>query len=137
MKKLLIITISMISLTSIARPHGHHGWHHRGHHGHFHHCGRHSWIAPAAIVGGALVAGAISRVYDRPTVVQPIITTPVTPTYQVVQPVQVNSPTVVRTPVPVTQRVWVEGRYEDQVQPNGVIVRVWIPGHYQTVVTYR
>lgn len=48
-------------------------------------------------------------------------------------PVVVASPTVVTT----TQNVWVEGRYVDQVQPNGVVVRVWQPGHYeQRVVTY-
>ena len=28
--------------------------------------------------------------------------------------------------------VWVEGRYIDQVQPNGSVTRVWNPGHYET-----
>jgi len=28
-------------------------------------------------------------------------------------------------------RVWVEGRYVDQVQANGSVVRVWQPGHYE------
>ncbi|MGN0854067.1 MAG: hypothetical protein ACI4R9_00945 [Kiritimatiellia bacterium] len=51
-------------------------------------------------------------------------------------PVVVASPTVVASPVVATpvytmQNVWVEGRYVDQVQPNGTIVRVWQPGHYE------
>ena len=39
---------------------------------------------------------------------------------------------VVSTPVYSTQNVWVEGRYVDQVQPNGTVLRVWQPGHYET-----
>ncbi len=52
-------------------------------------------------------------------------------------PVVVTPAPVVVTPAPVTttmvvtpQRVWVEGRYIDQIQPNGTIIRVWQPGHY-------
>jgi hypothetical protein len=40
----------------------------------------------------------------------------------------VQQPVVVRQPV----QVWVEGRYVDQVQPNGVVLRTWVPGHYET-----
>ena len=48
------------------------------------------------------------------------------------QPVVVQQqPVVVQQPVPVTQNVWVEGRYVDQVQANGTTVRVWQPGHYE------
>ena len=43
----------------------------------------------------------------------------------------VAAPTVV-APVATTQQVWVEGRYVDQVQPNGIVVRTWQPGHYET-----
>jgi hypothetical protein len=44
----------------------------------------------------------------------------------------VTTPVVV-TPQPVAtvQSVWVEGRYVDQVQPNGTLLRVWQPGHYE------
>ena len=43
----------------------------------------------------------------------------------------VTTPAVVTTPVYQTQNVWVEGRYVDQVQPNGTVLRVWQPGHYE------
>ena len=46
--------------------------------------------------------------------------------------VLVNQPTIIVQPMKAT--VWVEGRYVDQVQPNGVIIRVWQPGHYETIV---
>lgn len=47
-------------------------------------------------------------------------------------PVVVAPAPVVVTPTVTTQNVWVEGRYIDQVQPNGTIIRVWQPGHYET-----
>lgn len=46
--------------------------------------------------------------------------------------VLIPQPTVVVQPVQIT--IWVEGRYVDQVQPNGVVIRVWQPGHYETIV---
>jgi len=41
------------------------------------------------------------------------------------------APVVVEGAVTTVQTVWVEGRYVDQVQPDGTIVRVWVPGHYE------
>ncbi len=54
-------------------------------------------------------------------------------TYVAPASVVVTSAPVVVAPTPVyaTQNVWVEGRYVDQVQPNGTVVRVWQPGHYE------
>lgn len=34
-------------------------------------------------------------------------------------------------PPPGHVRVWVSGRYVDEVQPNGIVVRRWVPGHYE------
>ena len=59
------------------------------------------------------------KVVTIPAVTTPVVTAPV-----VVTP-------VVTTPVYTTQTVWVEGRYVDQVQANGIVVRVWQPGHYE------
>ena len=43
------------------------------------------------------------------------------------------SPTViVQSPVVVPRQVWIEGKYEDQVE-NGILVRKWIPGHWETI----
>ena len=64
------------------------------------------------------------KVVTIPAVTTPVVTAPV-----VVTPVATT--TVVTTPVYTTQTVWVEGRYVDQVQANGVVVRVWQPGHYE------
>jgi hypothetical protein len=52
----------------------------------------------------------------------------VTPAPVVVAPASV---VVATAPVYQTQNVWVEGRYVDTVQPNGVTVRTWQPGHYE------
>ncbi len=46
-------------------------------------------------------------------------------------PVVVAPAPVVVSPTYVTQKVWVEGRYIDQVQANGTVIRVWQPGHYE------
>ena len=54
-----------------------------------------------------------------------------TPVVAAPAPVVVTTPAVVTTPVYQTQNVWVEGRYVDQVQPNGTVLRVWQPGHYE------
>ena len=91
------------------RPHHHHS------HSVWGHGGRHFWPGFAAgVVGAAL--------YDA-------ITPP---------PVVVNPAPVVVPPAPVVQyrQVWVEGRYVDQVQPNGAVIRVWQPGHYEQRQVY-
>ncbi len=69
---------------------------------------------------GGVVGGVIA---DK------VVTTPVVTTHVVSTPVVVTP--VVTAPVYTTQTVWVEGRYVDQVQPNGVVLRVWQPGHYE------
>ena len=82
---------------------------------------------------GGVVGGTLAETLSGPKVVHETVV--------VHQPVA----TVVTTPVVVqqatcteTQRIWVEGCYVDQVQPNGTVIRVWQPGHYETrtVVKY-
>ncbi len=108
-----------------ARHHG--GGHHGGGH---HHRGGSFWgrggrnFLPGfigGVVGGALIGNRTTYVNTSPVVV--------TPAPVVVSP----APVVVPAPTPVytTQNVWVEGRYIDQVQPNGTVIRVWQPGHYE------
>ena len=143
MNKKLIVAFGMaaLALGAFAGPHGHHGGHgfHRGpaiHHygGHHHHHsgwgrgGRGFW---PGFVGG--VVGSL--VYDALTPAPVVVTAPAV----VSAPAVVAAPTVVApaatviqtAPVAQTQSVWVEGRYIDQVQPNGSVVRVWQPGHYE------
>lgn len=73
-----------------------------------------------------MVGGVIANsVVTTPVVAAPVVTTPVVTT-----PIVTTS--VVAAPAYTTQQVWVEGRYIDQVQPNGTVVRVWQAGHYET-----
>ncbi len=143
-KTILVVALAAVlgTGTCFARPGGgrHHGGGHRpppprhhfhgGHHGggrHHHRHGGSFWgrggrnFLPGfigGVVGGAIVGGTTRYVNTAPVVVTPA-------------PVVVTSPTVVATPVYTTQNVWVEGRYVDQVQPNGTVIRVWQPGHYE------
>ena len=68
---------------------------------------------------GGVVGGTLVDVVTGPRVVAPapVVVTP--------------APVVVAAPAVQTQNFWVEGRYVDQVQPNGTVVRVWQPGHYE------
>jgi len=85
--------------------------------------GRNFWPGFIGGVVGGIVGNAVARpAYSEPVVVQP--------TTVVTQPVVVQQP-VVQTVVSQPARVWVEGRYVDQVQANGMVVRVWQPGHYE------
>ena len=151
MKKMMIMLgVSAIAVCAFARPHGgpghghghggpaprHYSHHppshhyHRSHHG----CawgrgGRNFWPGfVGGVVAGALVDGYIGpRVTETVVVQQPVVTT---------TPVVVDATPVVASQT-VVQRVWVEGRYIDQIQPNGTVVRVWQPGHYeQRAVSY-
>lgn len=143
-KKLLVaVCVVALAAGAEARPHGgghgrphggpvfHHGGGHRGvhHHSAWGRGGRHFWPGFA----GGLVAGAVYEAVTAPrtTIVTPVVT----PAPVVVTP----APVVVAPPsVTQVQNVWVEGRYVDQVQPNGTVVRVWQPGHYeQTTVVVR
>lgn len=153
-KKAIIMAAALVaSFGVLAGPHGgprggHHGGHHRpspvmryhggGHHGGHHHRhhsnsfwghgGRNFWPGfVGGIVGGALydaVTPSPSVVVTTPVVTTPVVTTPV-----------VTTP-VVTAPVATVQNVWVEGRYVDQIQPNGVVIRVWQPGHYEQRTVY-
>ncbi len=140
-KTILIVAVAAVlgTGTCFARPGGGrpHGGHRpppppRHHHGGHHHHGGSLWgrggrnFLPGfigGVVGGALVGNTTRYVSTAPVVVTP-------PAPVVVAP---PAPVVVTTPAPVytTQNVWVEGRYIDQVQPNGTVVRVWQPGHYE------
>ena len=128
---------------ALARPHGGFGGHHRGgpgpgfhhmgprhgfgpsFHHHHHHSywgrgGRYFW--PGFF--GGVVGGAIYDAIATPSTV--VVSTPTV----VTTPTVVSTP-VVTAPVSTVQNVWVEGRYVDQVQANGVVIRVWQPGHYE------
>lgn len=145
MNKKLTIAVAMVALTfaAFARPHGgphggfggpRHGFYGPrpvyhwgpGYHHHYSTWGRggsHFWPGFVGGVVGGFVGSAIT---PAPVVVsQPIVTTPVVTTPVVTTP-------VVTTPTYTTQRVWVPGRYVDQVQANGVVVRVWQSGYYET-----
>ena len=103
-----------------AAPPPHHRIHHHSHSA-WGRGGRNFWPSfVGGVIGGALVDAVVS---PAPVVVQQPVVVP--------QPVVVQPPVVVPQPVYVTQNVWVEGRYVDQVQPNGTVLRVWQPGHYE------
>ncbi len=136
-KKLVIAVCAVAALTfgAYARPHGGPGggaprgpapMHHGGGFGHrpppaprHHHSawGRGGCNFWPGFIGGVVGGAVVSSV--------------VTPA-----PVVVAAAPAVTT-VTTTQSVWIDGRYIDQVQPNGVVVRTWQPGHYeQRVITY-
>lgn len=117
-----------------ARPHG--GFHHGPppvfHHGGYHHHHVHHGFGPGFVGGvvGGVVGGIIHDAIVGPSVVMSPAPVVVNPAPVVVAPA---APVVVAQPAPVytMQNVWVEGRYVDQIQPNGATVRVWQPGHYE------
>ena len=128
MKKFMIVMVAAFAAmaTLAGPPHGGPGgWGGPG----GHHGGHHGGGFAAGVVGGALLGGLI---YDavRPA---PVVVTPAPVVVQQPAPVIVQqpAPVVVQQPVYQTQNVWVEGRYVEQVQPNGVVMRVWQPGHYE------
>ena len=151
-KKAIVMAAALVaSLGVFAAPHhggrGHHGghrpgpvMHHHGghHHSHHHgsawgHGGRNFWPGFVGGVVGGLLYDAIEP-SPKVVVTTPVVTTPVVTTPVVTTPV-VTTP-VVSAPVATVQNVWVEGRYVDQVQPNGVVIRVWQPGHYEQRTVY-
>ena len=103
---------------------------HRYHH--HHHGGGFVSGFVGGFVGGAIVSAIAepAPVVVQETVVQQPVVVQQPPPVVVQQPVvqQVVQPPPVATQV---QNVWVEGRYVDQVQPDGTTVRVWNPGHYE------
>ncbi len=149
MKKMMILLVAAASVCAWAGPHhggpgsfrgmpgGFRGGHyhppafhhgpapHHHHHGYWGSGGRYFW---PGFVGG--VVGGLA--YNSLAYRSPVVVT--TPT--VVAPTVVTTTPAVVAPVTQVQSVWVEGRYVDQVQANGVVVRTWQPGHYeqQTVV---
>ena len=142
MKTTMVVALAAVMCTGMTYAKGHHGGGFGGprpmmggrggfrpapvhHHRHHHHGsvwgrgGSNFWPGfVGGVIGGVLADAVVS---PAPVVVTtPVVTTPV-----------VTAP-VVSTPVYSTQNVWVEGRYVDQVQPNGTVLRVWQPGHYET-----
>lgn len=126
-KLVVAVVASALSLGAFAAPHHrppprpiHHAHHHHHHYAH-------------AALGG-FIGGVIGGVVYNAIAADPVV---------VAQPVVVQQPAVVVPPPPVVvqpqpavrqtvvQNVWVEGRYVDQVQPNGTVIRVWQPGHYE------
>ena len=108
---------------TVYRPHVYHHTHYRPICHHHHHG---SYISPwVGLAVGTVVGAAIAANANNTVVVQqPIVQTPVV----VQQPVVVQKPVVVQQ----STQVWVEGRYIDQIQPNGTTIRVWQPGHWET-----
>ena len=107
---------------------GHHYRHHNRHHSFWGRGGRNFW---PGFVGG-VVGGVVYDTVTTPT----IVTTPTVvaaPTTVVTVPA---ATTVVSTPATTVQNVWVEGRYVDQIQPNGTTIRVWQPAHYEQRQVY-
>lgn len=137
MKKTMLLVFAAVSaLLLFARPPHRHAPPPAPHHHHHHGSawgkgGRNFW---PGFVGG-VAAGLAARSVAQPTAV---VVTPapvaVAPAPVVVAPAPVvvaPAPVIVKQPVYQTQNVWVEGRYVDTVQPNGVTVRTWQPGHYE------
>lgn len=143
-KSVVCALCALLSVAAVAAPRGpaprrhapkamHHFRPAPRHHHHHH--------AEVGLVGG-FVGGVVgSLVYDAivrpaPVVVSPAPVVVAQPAPVVVSqpaPVVVSSAPVVVEAAPAAQveRVWVGGRYVDQVQANGSIVRVWQPGHWE------
>ena len=104
------------------------------HHGHHHHHAGRGLAIGAGVLGAGLLAGAIvDAARPRPVVVErPPVFAPPPPAPVVVTPAPVVTPGHYETRV---HNVWVEGRYIDQVTPQGAVVRVWQPGHYEQQTT--
>jgi len=129
MKKVIVFAIAIVAAsTLLAKGHApYRAPHVSVHTGHHHHHGSGGAIA-AGIVGGALLGGLVASAVSTPPPL-PVVVQPAPVVVQ--QPVVVSQPVVVQQPVYQTQNVWVEGRYVDTVQPNGMMVRTWQPGHYE------
>lgn len=139
---IVLVGAAALSAVAFARPYGG-GWrpgpapmHYRHHHGGWGRGGRNFWPGfVGGVVGGAIIGSTLSRpalVVSQPVVAQPVVVQqPVITQPVVVQQPVIQQPVVVQQPVTQVQNVWVEGRYVDQVQPNGAVVRTWQPGHYE------
>ena len=102
-------------------PGGHHGG------GAWGRGGRNFWPGFA----GGVVGGIVGSALVAPPPPRPVVVAPAPVVVAPAAPVVVTTPTVV-APVTQVQNVWVEGRYVDQVQPNGAVIRTWQPGHYES-----
>ena len=112
MIKMCLIAL-MAATTTTAFAHHHH--HHRGT----------GFAIGAGILGAGLLASTIyDATHPRPYVAPaPVVVAPAAPVVVQQQPVGHYETRV--------QNVWVEGRYVDQVTPQGTVVRTWQPGHYE------
>ena len=106
-------------------------------HHHHHHGGR-GFAIGAGILGAGLIASSIidaarPRPYVAPAPV--VVAQPAPVVVQQPQVVVQQPQVVVQQPVghdeTRVQNGWVEGRYVDQVTPQGTVVRTWQPGHYE------
>ena len=138
-KLMVALCVATVAMGAFAKPHGgpgprpapvrrHHAPPHVHHHRHsvWGHGGCHFWPGfvggfVGGVVGGAVVEATVGPrvVHETVVVQQPVATTTVVTT-----PVVVNQTAT-------TEKVWVEGRYIDQVQSDGTVIRVWQPGHYE------
>ncbi len=83
--------------------------------------GRNFWPGfVGGVVGGALASRPAPPPPPPP---RPVVVAPA--------PVVVAPAPVVVSPTYVTQKVWVEGHYAEQVLSNGTVIRVWQPGRYE------
>lgn len=144
-KYILALIVGLIAIASFGMPrcgfHRWHGGHHHYHGGYWGRGGCHFWPGfVGGVVGGVISSAVYDNYYSPRTVVVNQSTPVVVPQSVVTQPVVVQQPIVqqqvvqqpiVQTIVQQPQRVWIEGRYIEQVQPNGTLVRVWNPGHYE------
>jgi len=150
-KLMVALCVATVSIGAFAGPHGRPGPGHRPapvrrraapppihHHKHsvWGRGGSNFWPGFVGGFVGGVVGGAVVEATAGPRVVQEtvVVHQPVTTTTVVTTPVVVRetAPVVVtQTTTTETQKVWIEGRYVDQVQDNGTVVRVWQPGHYE------
>lgn len=142
--KSILIMIALCGSAFIANafPHVHRPVHHihprpayhpRPVHVHHHHHPYHyssslAWPFWAGFAGAAVGSAIVEA--TRPTSV--VVTTPVVQTPVVQTPVVVQTP-IVQAPVVQQKTTWVEGHYEDRIQPNGSTIRVWVPGAWVAV----
>ena len=136
MRTMTVVAVVLAASCVVAAPRGRgpgrpgpvvvrHAGHHHHHHSVWGRGGSHFW---PNFVGGVVGGVIADTILPRPApvvVASPVVAAPVVaPAPVVVQP----APVVVQ---PQPQTVWVEGRYVDQIQPNGTVVRGWQPGHYE------
>lgn len=146
-KKLIVaLCVATVAVGAFAKPHGGGGHgprprqapirrrmapppaHHHHNHSAWGRGGSNFWPGFVGGFVGGVVGGAVVEATAGPNVVRETVVV-----HQPANTIVVHEAApVVVTQTATTERVWVEGRYVDQVQPNGTIIRVWQPGHFET-----